>query len=154
MVRKFLYTGLLSCILGVQMLVTCSCSEENDQGGANSLQTVSLIPQPQSLVYGNTSVVLPSVVTLSKDFAGISADLLKTTLANVCDDVEVKSNEQAFIQVINNSSLQTEEYKIAITADNIKLECSTSQGLLWGVQTLRQILLQSSVNAKGENMLP
>lgn len=154
MVRKFLYTGLLSCILGVQMLVTCSCSEENGQGGANSLQTVSLIPQPQSLVYGNTSVVLPSVVTISKDFAGISADLLKTTLANVCDDVEVKSNEQAFIQVINNSSLQTEEYKIAITADNIKLECSTSQGLLWGVQTLRQILLQSSVNAKGENMLP
>ena len=63
MVRKFLYTGLLSCILGVQMLVTCSCSEENGQGGANSLQTVSLIPQPQSLVYGNTSVVLPSVVT-------------------------------------------------------------------------------------------
>src|SRR3712207_8260511 len=59
------------------------------------------------------------------------------------------ANDQATIRITKDQSLTEEEYKLAIGEKDITLTCASSQGMLWAVQTLRQIILQGKADDRG-----
>lgn len=142
---------LLLLLIAMQLLVFCSCKTGKDQIG---IKEVSLIPQPISLEYGLANVEIPTNVTISKDLSEVEYELLSTTLLNVVESTTSVDNENAFVKIINDDTLSKEEYKVVVEDDGCTIHYSSSAGLLWGIQTLRQILLQSTTSSTGAKSIP
>ena len=148
--------GLFVAIMATLSLTTHSCSKHEGYEENIPVASVSLIPLPQSVSYGTSNVPLPDEITVSQDITGISGELLKETIGSIqgTDEVKKASNTEAFVRIFPNKTLAEEEYKITITADGANLEYATSKGLLWGVQTLRQILLQHTTAGNSVPSIP
>lgn len=145
-------------ILFVGMLIyTCfSCSKNDNIENKNiPLSKVSLIPLPLTLQYGDNNLQLTKEITTSRKIEGIPYELLKSTLVQVLGitDVSNVTNEEAFIRVTQDNTLSEEGYRINID-DNINISYKTSAGLLWGIQTLRQILLQNKTIQNSSVSIP
>lgn len=155
MTGKFIHILLLCCFFCGPMTVVSACSDKQGlESTTNALTSVALIPQPESLVYGSNNIALPSAITLTNEIKGVPASLLVSTLEQVCNEVQTVSNDNAFVRVLHNSNLGDDEYSINIGAENIQIEYSQPQGLLWGIQTLRQIILQCSTDNIGNKTIP
>ena len=151
--NKTLWRTLMLSFLTMLQLPLLSACSDNDDNGANVTYAshVSIIPQPVSIAYGNHDVALPSMMTVTEELGGMPEQLLKATLADIYGNTESISDAadtQAFIRITQDSNMKEEEYAITVHDDGINLSYASSQGLLWGVQTLRQILLQ---NIEGKN---
>ena len=158
MIRHYLlsiFRALLFALIGTHSLMACT---QNDQPGNGNLPVtkVSIIPQPQSVQYGTSDILLPGSLTISEDITGISKTLLTETLSGITagGTVATAPNAEAFIRVSANSALAEEAYNISIGEKSVNLEYSTPKGMLWGIQTLRQILLQSSDQGNGRKSIP
>lgn len=135
--------------------VASSCSEsENGLSRPVNAASIAFIPQPQSVIYDGGGMVVPSSVSVSDELTGGPYALLESTVTSLGGELVRQSGGQAFIRLVANASLQDEEYKIKTTLDGITLEYASSRGLLWGVQTLRQMLLQSSAYEGGGRVVP
>ncbi len=127
------------------VVAVIACSDREDGVDAGPASEVSLIPLPESLSYGQTNITLPDVVGLTDDMPGVAAQLLGKTLESSAGGIEVLSvpNEKAFIRSTKDASMAEEAYRIKISADGVEIASSSDKGFLWGVQTLRQIILQA-----------
>lgn len=135
--------------------ITSSCSEsQNESDRQVNASTVAFIPQPQSVIYDGGGIIVPETVSLSDQMSDASYSLLEPTISSVGSNATRQSGNQAFIQVIENDGLQDEEYKIRVALDGITIEYASPRGELWGVQTLRQILLQSGTSESGGRVIP
>lgn len=135
--------------------VASSCSDPaNDSSRQVSASEVALIPQPQSVVYNGGGAIVPTAVSVSDQLTGTPYTLLESTVASWGGELTSQSNEQAFIQLTTDVSLPDEGYKIRTTLDGITLEYASPRGLLWGIQTLRQILLQGTAYEGGGRVIP
>ncbi|SFG16146.1 beta-N-acetylhexosaminidase [Prevotella sp. KH2C16] len=147
---------LLPVVAVLQLTILYACSD-NDAGvgSATYASHVSIIPQPVSVVYGSSDIILPENVSISNSIAEIPSSLLKETLEEMLGSsgkISTVENGQAFIQAIEDNTITPEGYKLSINEEGIYLSYATSQGLLWGVQTLRQIILQGMKTTAGVNI--
>ena len=138
------------------LMNACSYSENENGEKAIPITQVSLIPLPESVVYETSNIILPNNMSVSQELPDLPAQLLKETLAEVMGIENTKSatNENAFIRISKDNALAEEGYRITVSAESIKIDYATSKGLLWGVQTLRQILLQNTVANNGDKTIP
>jgi len=99
------------------------------------LQDVSLIPKPQklevtdgvfSLSY-NTNLIVDSLFYAESDY-------LKEIL-----NLELNGNGNT-IELLKKEGLKEEEFFLNISVTNLKIEASTSKGMMRGIQTLRQLM--------------
>lgn len=135
--------------------VASSCSDPaNDSSRQVNASEVALIPQPQSVVYNGGGAIVPTAVSVSDQLTGTPYTLLESTVASWGGELTSQPNEQAFIQLTTDASLPDEGYKIRTTLDGITLEYASPRGLLWGIQTLRQILLQGTAYEGGGRVIP
>lgn len=134
------------CLMGMYLTTTCSCSDHEDGETTISRSQIYLIPLPKSISYGTQNVALPEQMTVSQSLTGIPSELLKETLTSILSNGNVTEaeNDKAFIRISINQTLEEEGYRIDITETGVNIEYSNDKGLLWGIQTLRQILLQNN----------
>jgi hexosaminidase len=99
------------------------------------LQEVNLIPKPQKLEISdgvfslsfNTNLIADSLFYTESDY-------LKELL-----NLKLKGNGNT-IELLKTEGLQEEEFFLNISVDNLKIEASTSKGIMRGIQTLRQLM--------------
>lgn len=111
--------------------------------------TISLIPQPVSLVKGNGSFVLPSTITIAvtKDRELIKIQqMLGTQLAAASGKkvqyVVMQKNTRAngiALAIVNDNSIPKEGYRLQVSASGISLKATNPAGIFYGVQTLLQL---------------
>ncbi len=148
--------SLLFIFLGLQAFTVLSCSDDDSTNIKSNLTVsrVSLIPLPQSLTHGRTNIAIPVNATISKDINKIGAELLTETLKGISGEPSKTDNGSAFIRVFKENSLAEEGYRISVDDSGCSIYYSTDTGLLWGIQTMRQILLQNKPSAAGEQSIP
>lgn len=152
MLKKY----ILFFILGIQGFAFFSCSENKNQPENNlfPVKRIAVIPQPISSEHGKNNIALPTKIKISRDLAAIPLQFLEQTIAEIGTEFETTANDDAYIQIIKDLNLKSEEYRLIINEKSCTLHYSTQQGLLWGVHTLRQILLQHAVSEKGTKNIP
>ena len=99
------------------------------------LQEINLIPKPQKLEISdgifslsyNTNLIVDSLFYAECDY-------LKEIL-----NLELKGSGNT-IELLKKEGLQEEEFFLHISVTNLKIEASTSKGIMRGIQTLRQLL--------------
>ncbi|MDL2213519.1 beta-N-acetylhexosaminidase [Bacteroides sp. OttesenSCG-928-J23] len=148
--------NLMVVIMMFQLLSAFSCTDKNkdDEQPALPLTRVAIIPQPESLTHGLHNIPLPGDVAISTGIQGIHAQLLKETLATKTQSVSTATNEKAFVRVYVDNTLKEEGYRINIDETGCNLYYKTSAGMLWGIQTLRQIILQGAATPSGATSIP
>lgn len=147
--------SLILLIMGLQILTAFSCTDDNtDEQNLSVIKRVAIIPEPTSLTHGTYNVTIPKSVSVSSDIKGINAELLNETLKEILGTSSNDSNEKAFIRIHTDNSLKDEGYRISIDNKGCDIFYKTSTGLLWGVQTLRQVLLQSKELPDGSRSIP
>ncbi len=148
-------TCLCFVICGAQLATLSSCSDndKSDTTTVNNISQVSLIPLPTSLEYGKSNIELPSEITISKDIEGMPSTLLESTLNGVVSSVSQAANDDAFVRLTVDNSLAEEGYTLSVEDSGINIGYADAKGLLWAVQTLRQILLQN-VSSSGRKLIP
>lgn len=132
-----------------------SCSDDDKQEQNQAQMTrVSIIPLPISLTHGRYNIPIPAEVTISENITGIAAELLTETLNEIAEVKGTVDNENAFIRVYIDNAIATEGYRISVEDSGCNIYYSTPIGLLWGIQTMRQILLQNTATADGAKSIP
>ncbi|MDD3727153.1 MAG: beta-N-acetylhexosaminidase [Dysgonamonadaceae bacterium] len=146
---------LLLFLIGVTISTAFSCSDDENHEPNKQLPVsrVSIIPLPESIVHGRYNIPIPKDATVSESINGIGAELLSETLTEIVGSAGSADNENAFIRIYSDNSLNEEEYRITVKDDGCSIHYKTQIGLLWGIQTIRQILLQNSV-AEGSKSIP
>lgn len=120
--------------------------------GQSKLQTKNFIPHiipiPVSIVMGDSCLFLPTSVSIDPHFTFKEKQLLSATLKQYLKtDVEVAEN--CLIELKHDETLAKEQYRINISLRKIEISASTSEGSMWGVQTLCQLLIQARLQQQG-----
>lgn len=132
-----------------------SCSDDDKQGQDKaSITRVSIIPLPTSLSHGLYNILIPAEVSISKNITGVAAELLTESLNEITQVKGAVENESAFIRIFLDNTIAPEGYRISVEDNGCNIYYSSSKGLLWGIQTMRQILLQNSKAADGTKSIP
>lgn len=147
---------LIFFLLGIQVFTAFSCSDDDDHGGQNQLPVtrVSIIPLPESLTHGRYNIAIPENATVSRDITGIGAELLTETLTSIVGGAGSNDNESSFIRIYTDNTLGDEGYRITVEDTGCNIYYNTQAGLLWGIQTMRQILLQNITTSNGAKGIP
>lgn len=150
-------TSLITLLI-TALFTTYSCANDDDNNSHPNISSknIEIIPQPVSLEYGSQRIEMPSVVSISKDIPSTMQKLLEKSITDykVASSINIEKNESAFISTKIDNSLSEEEYELDITQKSILITHSTQQGLLWGIQTLRQVLMQAESSTKGDFSIP
>lgn len=151
--HKNLYRGLLLTLIAtLQLSIMYACADSDSHESTPTYAShVAIIPQPVAMEYGTTDMLLPKKITLSANLTPICGDLLKQSIVRMMTGADITSadNAQAIVRTQKDNTLKTEEYKLAITDKDITLTYASEQGMLWAVQTLRQIILQGKADKRG-----
>jgi hexosaminidase len=109
--------------------------------------TISLIPQPVSLVQGSGTLKLPFSLTIiadkNEEVKRIATDLSRR-LKTAANKVTVKEGKillpkSIFLSLTNETSMPKEGYRLKITTTGISLTATEPAGIFYGVQTLLQL---------------
>lgn len=148
--------SLILLFMGLQVLSLVSCSDDNDglSQGQYTIKRVSIIPLPTTITHGRYNIAIPKEATISKDITGIGADLLSETLTEVAGSSGTSDNSTAFIRIHTDNTLGDEGYRIDVEDNGCNIYYNTQTGLLWGIQTMRQILLQNAASSDGTKNIP
>jgi hexosaminidase len=126
-------------------------------------QEISIIPKPRSLVFSNTSEVfnvIPSTKFVIQDvlFDAISKKIVGVGIAATkLSSYEKTQVENGNIVIRINELLSNkspESYKISVTSKNIIVESISKQGLIYGTESLKQILNFSHKDDKTLQPIP
>ncbi|MEC7863789.1 MAG: family 20 glycosylhydrolase, partial [Bacteroidota bacterium] len=99
------------------------------------VKEINLIPKPQKLEKSNGVFSLSFNTKLIVDSLFDAESNYLKTLLNL--DLKGKGNA---IELLKKEGLQEEEFFLNITENNLKIEASSSRGIMRGIQTLRQLL--------------
>jgi len=109
--------------------------------------TISLIPQPVSLVQGSGTLKLPFSLTIiadkNEEVKRIATDLSRR-LKTAANKVTVKEGKillpkSIFLSLTNETGMPKDGYRLKITATGISLTAIEPAGIFYGVQTLLQL---------------
>jgi hexosaminidase len=142
---------LLICVLGALLL---ACSQEYTK-------EVKIIPRPLELIENDqvftldkhTNVVFETdneaVVKVKTFFLRELSRLVERT---VQQGKEVRDNNQ--IKILFNDSLDIESYILKVTEKNIVIESSSYGGVIYALQSLKQLILVNNVSIKSKVYIP
>lgn len=102
-----------------------------------------VIPEPQSIDYGKGTFTLPAVLTHSLSPRTPEYKALEALLRDVFEGKTKLSYRAkgAKLDIKLDASVQDAEgYRLIVSGDGIRLRAKTSQGLRYGLETLRQLL--------------
>ena len=139
---------LLVCLASVAAL-GCSPSQSAD---APALAPVAhLVPLPQSLETQPGELRLPATVRVDVDAAAPhAARALEEALAGLGIAADAAATTRIRLQRVDDVALGEEGYRLVV-ADDVQLSARTDTGLLYAVQSLRQLL---PAQAQPEYRLP
>ena len=128
--------------------------KQNDdiQAEPGAIMNIQLVPQPQHLSMTGGQLLLsgPTPVVADDPQFEYSATLLEASLAKLnggsAGDARVSGTR---IQLTKDDQLGESAYKLVIDMDAVTLSSATSRGMLYAVQTLRQVLFQARADAEG-----
>ncbi len=109
--------------------------------------TISLIPQPATLVQGNGIVKLPfnlTIITDKNEEVKRIANDLSRRLKTAANKVTVKEGKtplpkSILLSLTNETGMPKEGYRLKVTATGISLTATEPAGIFYGVQTLLQL---------------
>jgi hexosaminidase len=143
MILKSFFARLL-LILILTASISCKQSEKS----------VSLIPLPQSISYSGKVYYLkdkliigyknPEVESLLPLFIGyLGENDIKSTALKV-DFADISANTDIYLILDSTINLTPEAYELEIDELKCVIKASTAAGLLYGMQTMRQMIYQSN----------
>lgn len=100
-----------------------------------------LIPKPQQEIYSADFIRLPANISISSDFDINVKKLLSKILTGTLNiKVTEVPNKDSFICFHADNSLDNEAYRIIIDTAKINVYAPDTQGSLWAIQTLHQMI--------------
>lgn len=117
--------------------------------GQQSNSEFNIIPEPVSVVKKSGNFVLPDVITISTpnvaEMEFVNSVLERKFTVATGKTVQLKKNDKKANIIItlnkkNDESLGDEGYKLNVDESNISISANKPAGLLYGVQTLLQLL--------------
>ena len=149
--------------LGLFLVITLiACSEHKNKRVINfpktNLALEHLIPKPLEIIPTNTGFALDEYTAIytSKNVEGfeeLGAFLAKKIKAKTDLDLQVNVNDLPNTETViyinqaeSNDDMGREAYQLRITQDSIILNSSTAVGGFRGIQTLRQIIPETSID--------
>ena len=143
-------------ILGTIVFIACQPAKKEIIFPASDLTKENMIPYPLKVNATNSAFALDknSIIQTSdtdKSFVGLGHFLSKKIKAKINLDIPVNSdgskNKGNIIyigQIQSDNFTDDEAYQLVITKDSVKISASTSEGAFRGIQTLRQIIPETS----------
>ena len=106
-----------------------------------------IVPTPRNILFNEGEVELYSYYSLTiDDNIGIEDNFVKSIFNDLIELNNNDSSEQLYKIVINQTdSLDDESYTLTINDDGINIGASDRAGALYGLQSLKQILLVSKL---------
>jgi hexosaminidase len=115
------------------------------------MSELSLIPQPQKIVHQKGSFHFSSRITIVADFANReNATYLKKMLAPIPKISAAPGQKIKLSLGLLEKTIGKEGYQLKITPKEITIQAASPTGVLYGIQTLRQLLPAELEN--GENL--
>ena len=107
-----------------------------------STHSLRLLPQPVDLQFsaGRFSIQMPSLGIHAAELMASELPHLTEVLTSTRDT----SKENAQLLLLEDKRLATEAYRLIISPDKIRMLASTKAGMYYAIQTLKQIIRQSS----------
>ena len=104
---------------------------------------ISLLPQPQSVRTGNGVLKMPGTGTIF-----VADGMFRDAAEDACSflngyEVVTAPAKNRVISFIVGKCRNASGYNLAITHEGVTIEAGSAAGAFWGVQTLRQIVVQS-----------
>jgi len=127
----------MSCLL-VILLMACQM--------ANGIDSVDLVPKPKSLQIREGILIVKRVFRVeNSEFKYDYARYLNSVYFEGLDYNCINSSDKMSEIKIKKLSIKMndEAYRLTIGPNGVELEASTHAGVLYGIQTLKQILVQS-----------
>ena len=106
---------------------------------------ISIIPKPNSLVQKEGYFELKNCKA-KNEFAEVD-----WFVNELLDELNLQGDENGEVNIYltNKSKLEKEEYELVISEKGVEVFASNGNGAFYGLQTLKQILLQNSVGQAG-----
>ncbi len=129
---------LLCLILG---FTACNSSKYAER--ENQEADYYIIPKPQKLIPSPGAFSLSDGVSIdaSEDLQN-EAELLKSYVSADFGKKLKMEADGSQVQLRENESMGKESYKLTITPENISIEGGSAQAVLFGIQSLRQLILE------------
>lgn len=125
------------------MVAFTACNTAKYAERENEEADYYIVPKPQQLIPSPGAFSLSDAISI--EAAGDlqnEAELLKTYILSDFGQ-ELKTDENGSqILLRQNEGLAKEAYKLNITPENVTIEGGSSQAVLFGIQTLRQLILK------------
>ncbi|MBC6998822.1 family 20 glycosylhydrolase [Cytophaga sp. FL35] len=154
---------LVQCfVLGIAVTATFSCEPEKKKRVLNLPQTDlakgDLIPMPQKILATEKAFALDQFTAIytSENAVGfpeagkfLAKSIKAKTDLDIPVNVEEVPNREGIIYINQSDSLELdipEAYQLYITPDSVILNSNTAQGAFRGIQTLRQIIPEVSLD--------
>lgn len=160
---KILIKSVLICSAFVAIL---SCETEKKKRVLNfpktDLAMENMIPKPMKIIPTNGGFALDEFTAIytSENASGFSevgqflSDKIKAkTKLNIPVNVEEVPGREGIIYINQSDSLELnapEAYQLYITADSVILNSNTAEGAFRGIQTIRQIIPETSIDTLAE----
>jgi hexosaminidase len=154
-IKLNLKRSFLFILMSSHFLFVFSCSKDDGPTKEQiTIKRVSIIPEPTSVTHGLYNIEIPKGAAISRDIIGTERELLTATLSEVIGSTASADNESAFIRIYKDNTLDKEGYRITVEDDGCSIFYNAPEGLLWGIQTMRQVLLQYAVSGNGVKSIP
>ncbi len=117
---------------------------------------VSIVPQPVSIKENRSVVQLPQTLTFYGQEKALKSlvDVWGESFAAIAS-VRTGSEKKADVKLYLDPAMEEEEYTLEVSAGNgAVIKGGSSKGVWWGMQTLAQVLLQTSQGEGKPFMVP
>ena len=117
--------------------------------------TISVIPQPASIVQGDAGFILPHelfiILPQNEELKKIASRLAAQLSAATGYDVKINEGntpvrKSIFLSLSGDKSIPKEGYRLQVTTNGITLTATEPAGIFYGVQTLLQLLPKEIVS--------
>ena len=152
-------------VLGIILIIACQAPKKEIIFPATDLAKENIIPYPLKVSATNSTFALDknSVIKTSKkdaNFVELGHFLSKKIKAKIDLNISVDNNgseskgKVIYINHIETDNLTNDEaYQLIITNDSVKINSSTAEGAFRGIQTLRQIIPETSNDTLAEQKM-
>ncbi len=114
-------------------------------------ESYAIIPQPNTIAYMDDYLNISNGIHINSNLAGgtLISELLMDIVAQTSGDTAIFNSGKESTPLLLNyvQNMPKEHYKLNIDTDKISIEASSDAGMLYGFQTLLQILHNRSTSA-------
>lgn len=138
MTQKLFYGVAAAAI----MIIAAACNENKP-----AASDLSIVPAPTELKLSGKTVAVPETIGISAVDDSLKA-LADTYIGQMSSGAEAvlplkSSSSEAFIRLGFDRKLSSEEYRLTVRKNGIRITGGSTKGVWWGLQTLSQILMQA-----------